>query len=128
MDVLFRVSAALLLAALAGLLLRKNAPELALLLSMAAVASALLAACAYLAPLRELIETAQTLLGDTDWLLRPLYKCLAVALLTRFAGDLCRDAQQSAAASALEFSGTVCALSLAAPLLLSVVKSLGGLL
>lgn len=128
MELLLKASAALLLSALVGLLLRKNAPELGLLLSMAAVTAVFAAACGFLEPFRELIQTTGKLLGEEEPLLRPVVKCLAVALVTRFAGDLCRDASQTAAASALEFAGTVCAFAVAAPLLLSVVKSLGGLL
>ena len=128
MEVLFKAAAVLLLSALIGLLLKKNAPELALLLSLAAVTAVALAACAFLEPFQELTETLRALLDDGELFLRPVLKCLAVALLARFAGDLCRDASQSAAASALDFAASVCALSIAMPLLLSVIKSLGGLL
>ena len=128
MDMMLKAAAVLLLSALVGLLLRKNAPELALLLSLAAVISVALAACGFLDAFRELIETLRVLLNGTELFIQPVLKCLAVALISRFVGDLCRDASSSAAASVLEYAGAVCALSIGMPLLLSVVKSLGGLL
>lgn len=128
MELLLKAAAALLLSALVGLLLKRNAPELGLLLSMAAVSSVALAACAFLEPFRELVSTLRALMNGEELFVQPILKCLAIALLARFAGDLCRDASQTAAASALDFTASVCALGVAMPLLLSVIKSLGGLL
>ncbi len=128
MEVLLKSAAVLLLTALAALLLRKNAPELALLLSMAAATVVALSACGFLEPFRELIALTRALLEDSELYLQPVLKCLAAALLARFVGDLCRDASQNAAASVMDFAASVCALGFTVPLLLSVVKSLGGLL
>ena len=57
-------------------------------------------------------------------LIRPLYKTLGIALVTRIGGDLCRDAGESALASALDAAGSVCALLVALPLLTDVMNIL----
>ena len=46
---------------------------------------------------------------------------------SRFSAESCRDASQNAAASAVEFAGAACSLGVVLPLLVSVLKTLGGL-
>ena len=46
----------------------------------------------------------------------------------RLGANFCKDASQGAAAATIELLGTVCALGIAMPLLLSVLKTIGGLL
>lgn len=52
---------------------------------------------------------------------------MAVAIVTKLASELCREASQSAAASAVELAGTLCAFSVALPLIMSMLKMIGGM-
>ena len=81
-----------------------------------------------LGEVRELREQVASILGSSDTLTVPVLKCLAIALVTKISVDLCRDASQTATASALEFAGTICAMSTVMPLLISVLKMLGGMM
>ena len=57
----------------------------------------------------------------------PVMKCVGIGLITNLAGQVCRDAQQGTAASAVELCGVFCALYAALPLvesLLTVVERL----
>ena len=45
--------------------------------------------------------------------------------MTRVTADLCKDASQNAAASAVELAGTFCALGIIMPLLLTMLKMVG---
>ena len=128
MEALLKALGLLLFTVLIRLLLSKREPELSLLLGLAAVSLVLLTALRSAASLRALVENARQLLGERGELTTPLLKCVGAALVSRLGADFCRDASHSAEAAALEWMGTVCALGIAAPLLLSVMNSLGGLL
>jgi stage III sporulation protein AD len=128
MDLLIRAAAVLLLSSLIGILLRKQVPELSLLLSLASVCFVFAATLTSAASFRDFLDTIRPLIRSEDMLTVPVLKCLSIAVTTQIASELCRDASQGAASAVLEFMGTVCALSVAMPLLLSLVKTLGGLL
>ena len=128
MDLLLKASALLLVASLIGLLLRRNNPELGLVLSLTAVTLVFLLAASLGAAFKEFTETVGKLTENGAALTYPVLKCLGIAILTRITAELCRDASNAAASSAVELMGTVCALCVALPLILSIVKTIGGLL
>ena len=128
MELLYKAAAAALVASVIGLLLRKRNPELALLLGAATAAGILLAATGMLSGLRELQGAVKALCGSNEVLLAPVFKCLAISVITRFSMELCRDSAQNAAAAAVELCGTVCAMSTVMPLLISILKLVGGML
>ena len=125
---MIKVAAAAITVSVLGLLLRRYDPELVLLLGSVAAAGALLAALGLLDGLSELRALLRSFLGNrAESLIAPVMKCLAVTLLSKFSSDLCRDAAQSALASAVELAGNLCCVALTLPLLMSVLKILGGL-
>ena len=107
-------------------LLRKNTPEQALLLTIAILAAALAgclqAGAPLLAELRDLFQRAGIEAAYVSILLRTL----AAALVTRSCADLCKDGGSQALASAVETAGAVAALTIALPLLKAVVDLLAG--
>ena len=71
-------------------------------------------------PLAQVLSFAEELgrrSGLSSELLAPLYKTVAIALVVRVGGSLCRDAGESALAAVVETAGTVCALLAALPLI-----------
>ena len=128
MELLFRAVCLALTAALLVLLLQKHSPELAGVLSIAAICVLLMSMLRYLSAFRELSETVRGLLSGSETVLLPVAKCLAAAIVSRVAADLCRDASQSALASAVELAGAFCAVGISLPLILNVLKQIGGLL
>ncbi len=128
MELIWKAAAAALLASAVGLLLRRHNPEAALLLGALTAICVLSAALGLLNGLRDLRSLISSLVGkNSETLILPVFKCMAVTLVTRFAVELCRDAAQNSVAAALEVSGSACCLALAMPLLISVLKTLGGL-
>ena len=123
-----KASALLMVGSLVGVLIRKNSPELSLLLNLASVTAVFLLLSSVLAELRSTLGTADRLIQNAGALTHPVLKCLAIAIITRLSAELCRDASQGAASSAIELMGTVCALCVAMPLVMSIVKTIGGLL
>ncbi len=128
MALMFKAAGVALVAVLMGLLLKRTNPELSMLLSVCCTAGILLAALGLSQGLQELRQAMGHLWDEAEFYIRPVIKCLGIALLSRFGADFCRDASQGAAASALEFAGSVCAFLVASPLLLKVLKMIGGML
>ena len=129
MNLVWKAAAAALFSAVMGLLLKRHYPEGALLLGSVTALGILIASMGLLDGLRSLREQVGRMMGqDRELLIGPVLKCLSIAIITRLAADLCRDASQSAAASSVELAGTVCAMTTALPLLLSVLKMIGGML
>ena len=128
MELVVRAAALALCACFAALLLRRSAPELTLPLTAAAVAGILLAALGFLRGISDLADTLRKSFGVGDTFTMPMLKCLGIALVTKLAAELCRDASQGAAASAVELAGTACALGVVLPLLSGVLETIGGLL
>lgn len=125
---MLRASAVLILTSLVVLLIRKNSPELSQLLSITAVTVIGIAACGLLSQIQGFISYVRTMTVDMNPIISTTAKCVCIALVSRITSDLCRDASQSAAASAMEFIGSMCALCVSLPLILSVLKTIGGLL
>ena len=128
MEILLRASAVLILTSLVVLLIRKNSPELSQLLSITAVTVIGIAACGLLPQIQDFISYVRTMTVDMNPIVSTTAKCVCIALVSRITSDLCRDASQSAAASVMEFIGSMCALCVSLPLILSVLKTIGGLL
>lgn len=127
MELIYKASALALLSAVVSLLLKKQNPEAALLLSVLTAVGILIAAMGLLNGLQELREQIRKILGGSEVLIAPIMKCLAIAIVTRIASELCKDSAQNAAAAAVELAGTVCAVITVMPLLMSVLKMIGGL-
>ena len=128
MDVFYRAASVCIISSILALTVRRNTPELALLMS-AAAGVALCALCAEL--LSEVIGAVRSVAdtgGISDRLLRPVIKCTVISLVTDFTVRFCKDAGQSATASVMEYCGTLCALYAALPLILSVFDAVAGLL
>lgn len=107
-------------------LLRKQTPEQALLLTIAILAVAA-ARCVSLAmPLMEELRALFDRAGIEPIYLSILLRTLAAALVTRLCADLCKDGGSQALASAVETAGAVAALAIAMPLPKAVVELLLG--
>ena len=107
-------------------LLRKTAPEQALLLTTAILAVAL-ARCLQLAvPLLEELRGIFSQAGIETAYVSVLLRTTAAALVTRLCADLCRDGGSQALATAVEAAGGVAVLLIALPLLKAVIGLLLG--
>ena len=108
--------------------LKKNTPELALLLALAAGLwmLAMAAECmgAAVALMEELAEQA----GLSEVLLEPVVKTVALSILTRLTAEICRSAGEGGVAAFVETAGAVLALLAALPLVRAVARLMGELL
>ena len=117
---------AALLACLCAQILRRRAPEHALLLTLTAalfLCALALPAAAELWAMWQELSAGPALSGAV---VAPVFKCVGLGLLTRLGADLCRDSGSAAAATAVELIGCVCALLAASPLMVLLFEMIGG--
>ncbi len=123
-----RLAAAGVTAVVLAAVLRKNTPELALLLILAAglwmMSLAAQAMGAALALMRELADQA----GLSEALLEPVVKTVALAILTKLTAEVCRSAGEGGMAAFVETAGAALALLAALPLVRAVSQLMGELL
>ena len=117
MEQVVQTAAVCILAALLAAVVRRGAPEAALLLGLAAAVGVLLALSGELRTLAGFFTELAARTGAADGIFLPLYKTIGIALVVKVGASLCRDAGTAALASALEISGAACALLAALPLL-----------
>lgn len=113
---------------LVTLLVRRVNPEISFVLSAVTVTVLLLACGGVMDELLRALRETQVIFGTSAAELKPMLKCLGIAMASRFGADLCRDASQSALASAVETAGSLCAAAVAMPVILSLMTTIGGML
>ena len=124
METVFRIAALCLTVALMSLVVKRGSGELAMLLSLAAVAAVLLNLASAMEEVVSFLRSLGQQSGLPHELFLPLYKTVGIALVVKAGGELCRDAGESALAAVLEMGGSVCALLVALPLLQAVLDLL----
>ena len=119
-----KLAALCVICLLPATLLRKQSPEQALLLVLAALA-AVLARCLTLAmPLLEEMRGLFRQAGIEPDYISILLRTVAAALVSRFCADVCRDGGSQTLATAAETAGAVAALAISLPL----IRAVAGLL
>lgn len=128
MEVMGKIAAAAVTAALFGTVVRRGSPELALLLTvtagvwiLTAVLDGLGAAAAMAERLAQLAQMDAAVAG-------PVLKTVVVALVTRITAEICRGAGEGGLAAFVETAGTILALTVALPLMAAVLTMLEELL
>lgn len=122
MDILIRGSVIGVLASVIGLMLKKNAPEFALLLTISASVAILCFAFEALGEVKAFIEDIAEQGAVSSSLLVPVLKCAGITICSRLASDVCKDAGYAASASAVELVASAAALYAALPLMRTVLK------
>lgn len=109
-------------AALLSMMVKQYKPELALLIPLAA---GILIFFLVLSPLSGILEALRSIAasaGVNTEAMGILLKALGICLLTQFASNTCKDAGETALAAKVELGGKIIILTLAVPLLQSVVS------
>ena len=104
-------------AVIAALLMKKQNPEMATTLYLAACAVILFAAMGTGKALVEIVEKARSLSGLSGAVLLPVMKCVGIGVIVRLGADACRDAGSASVAGAVELAGAFAALMAALPLI-----------
>ena len=123
-----RLAAAAVAAALCAVVVKQHAREVGAVLALAAGALLLGAALGAIEEVRALADELGELIGLSPAVLAPVLKTVGIAILTRIAAELCRDAGEGGIAAAAETAGAAAAVLAALPLLRAVLSTITGLL
>ena len=130
MELIAKVTVICVVVALTALLLERDTPELGLLLTLGAIAVVMGFALSYYRDIREMVDTLLGQAGLDGELFLPILKIIAISMVTKLGGDVCRDSGQKALGAVIDLAGTFCSLLAAEPLLraaLSLLTQLGGI-
>lgn len=124
MELVAKVTVICIVVALTALLLERDTPELGLLLTLGAIAVVMGFALSYYRDVREIMDSLLGRAGIDGELFLPILKIIAISLVTKLGGDVCRDSGQKALGSVIDLAGTFCSILAAEPLLRGALKLL----
>lgn len=127
MELIFKSAAVALLAAVTGLLIKRTNPEMSLVIGVCTAAVIAASALSLGSELSTLIKTVRSLVGTADTFIAPILKCTAIAVVTKLTAELCRDSAQGSIAATIELAGALCAMSVSMPLIISMLRMIGGM-
>lgn len=120
MEAMGKIAAVALTAAVMGTLLRKQVPELAMLLVLCAGVWIMTILADGIGQMAALVEELTALAGLSDELIAPVLKTVLLSILTRLTVELCRSSGEGGIAAFVELAGTVLALVISLPLVRAV--------
>ncbi len=109
-------------AALCAVVVRQKSPEIAAVLALAACVLLLWNTLPLLETIWDVVQELAQLADISPTVLRPLLQTVGLAVVTRLAGSLCRDAGEGSIAAFLEVAGSAAAVLVALPLLKMVLQ------
>lgn len=128
MEALFRIAAVAVTAVMMAAVLRRSAAEFALLMLLAAGVWTLMLVFGALEEVVDMLVRLARLAQVDGLVVEPVLKTVALSVLTRVTGEVCRSAGEGGIAAFVEVAGTVLALAAALPLCDAVVRMITGML
>ena len=128
MTEFLQIAALCVIGAVLSLMLKKKSPAFSYLLTIGCCTAALGGAAALFQPVLQFFTQLQSLSGLSAAVTAPLLKTVAIALVSRTGGALCRDAGEGAMAGLVEIAGAFAALLVSLPLFRAAWQMLEGLL
>ena len=128
MEGIMQIAALAVTAVLCAAVIRRGAPEAALVLVLAAGCWMLMLAAGALGSVVEAIGRLAGRAGLDSTLVEPVLKTAAISILTKVTGEVCRAAWEGGAAAFVEVAGTILALAVALPLAEGVLTMMAELL
>lgn len=128
MNEIFKVAISGIFAAVCAVMIRKQSPELALLLALCAGVMILLSCSGAVSDVIQFMGVLVDHSGLKSEYFLPVIKAVGITLVTRVAAEMCKDAKEGALAIAVETAGGVLALTVVIPLALTVISVIEDLL
>ncbi len=128
MESIIKIAALAVSATLCAVVVKKQTPEIGLVLGILAGALILLSCIDALKSVKALLDTLADTAGLSPAILKPVIKTTGIAIVTKIAAEICRDAKESGIAAAAEIAGAVCALFVCLPLFEMVLSMITNLL
>lgn len=127
-EVMIKVAAGAVTAAVCATVVRRGTPELGFLLALAAGIWVLWTVADSLKLVTDWMKWLCELAGLEDWLIVPVFKTVVLSILTRLTAEVCKSAGESGVAAFVETAGTILALAVSLPLVGGVLKMMEGML
>jgi stage III sporulation protein AD len=127
-DILFKIAGLAIAGLSLTVMVRRHSPELGMLLGLLVTVAVLTAGLDAFRTLRDFIDMIMAESGINGELAAPLWKAGIIAVVTKITAELCRDANEKAAASGVETAGAVLGLLVVLPLFSSFFDLIRGLL
>lgn len=121
METATQVAALAAVGAVCAAAIKKQTPDVALVMTICAATLILTVAMTTFRPILALMDTLAERAGLSAAVLSPVIKTVGVSILTRVTAELCRDAGEGGLASAVEIAGGVCGLLVCLPLFEAVL-------
>ena len=128
MEVYLKISAAILITAVATLVLGKHASDFSLVLTLAVCCMALIPAASFLKPVIAFMERLVNVGKIADETFTILLKVAGIGFLSQIACMVCSDSGNQSLTKTLEFVTTVVILSLCIPLFEEILNILEAVL
>ena len=128
MESIIKIAAIAVAAALCAVVVKKQAPELGLVLGLAAGAVILSCSVTALESAKALMQELADLSGLSPALLTPVIKTVGISIVTKLTAEICRDAKEGGIAAFVETAGAVGALMVCLPLIKTVLNVIAELL
>lgn len=126
MDI-FKIVGLGISAAVLAVILRRNRPEIAVQLSLAAVAAILMIAMPYLKSVLTMFRDISDQIGLENKYIKVVLKIIGIAYTAQFGAELCRDAGESAVASKIELAGKLIIMTLSMPIMYKLLEVVGAI-
>ena len=123
-----KIAAIAVIAALCAVTVKKQTPELGLVLGLFAGCFILFCSLDALKEVKELIQKLADTAGISPAVVTPVIKTVGIAIVTKIAAEICKDAKEGGIASFVEIAGAAGALVVCLPLLESVLAMITELL
>lgn len=127
MDII-RIVGAGLIAAVLALTIKKQSPEIGLIISIAASVLIFLMVLPPLAALMEMLRALAARVDTNMVYIHHVLRVVGIAYIAEFGTQICTDAGESAIASKIEIGGKILIMIASAPILLSLVDLILNLL
>lgn len=128
MESIVKIAAIAVTAALCAVVVKKQVPELGLVLGLLAGALILSFSITALKSTKELMETLADTAGLSPAVLTPVIKTVGIGIVTKLAAEICRDAKEGGIAAFVETAGAAGALLVCLPLMETVLNMITELL
>lgn len=127
MESIVKIAAIAVVAALCAVTVKKQVPELGLAIGLIAGTLILASSVTALKSAKDLMETLADTVGLSPAVLTPVIKTVGIAIITKLAAEICRDAKEGGIAAFVETAGAASALFVALPLIEMVLSMITGL-
>ena len=123
MEMVIKAFAFSAVCAVIGLLLKKQNPEIAILIVIVSASAILMIAFGVFKDIYDYIKEISSYAEIEPAIVSVIIKTLGIGIVSKFSADVCKDANHGAVATSVELLGSVTAIYLALPLIKTVIKN-----